>query len=133
MIFSFNTYAGIDSVNEIVDTAVTVETGQMNVSSVVRDTADEQDNVVGRPSRPVNVVGEAPLVSLADPVVLDVDVLMIDEDDDDEEVVETIADPSSYISSLRPAPQYSSGFPGQIKLQSVRVVLTDPALIVFPQ
>jgi hypothetical protein len=74
MIFSFNTYAGIDSVNEIVDTAVTVETGQMNVSSVVRDTADEQDNVVGRPSRPVNVVGEAPLVSLADPVVLDVDV-----------------------------------------------------------
>ena len=40
-------------------------------------------------------------------VVLDVDVLMIDEDDDDEEVVETIADPSSYISSLRPAPQYS--------------------------
>lgn len=43
------------------------------------------------------------------------------------------SDESMYISSLFPAPQYSYGLPGQVKEQSERVVLTDPALGDVPQ
>jgi hypothetical protein len=38
-----------------------------------------------------------------------------------------------YISNREPAPQYSYGFPGQMKLQSVRGAGTDPACRVLPQ
>jgi hypothetical protein len=46
---------------------------------------------------------------------------------------EPVAEVSLYSSKRFPAPQYSSGFPGQMKLQSVSAAGTDPALRLFPQ
>jgi hypothetical protein len=43
------------------------------------------------------------------------------------------SDVSKYISNLFPAPQYSKLFPGQMKLQSERVVVIDPVPTEFPQ
>lgn len=40
---------------------------------------------------------------------------------------------NSYISSLLPAPQYSYGFPGQIKLQSLSGAKVDEAARALPQ
>lgn len=40
---------------------------------------------------------------------------------------------SLYICSLFPAPQYSTLFPGQVKLQSVVAANTEPELREFPQ
>jgi hypothetical protein len=46
---------------------------------------------------------------------------------------EPVAEVSLYSSKRFPAPQYSSEFPGQVKLQSVSAAGTDPALRLFPQ
>ena len=46
---------------------------------------------------------------------------------------EPVAEVSLYSSRRFPAPQYSSGFPGQMKLQSVSAAGTEPALRLFPQ
>jgi hypothetical protein len=44
-----------------------------------------------------------------------------------------VAEVSLYSSKRFPAPQYSYGFPGQMKLQSVSAAGIDPALRTFPQ
>jgi hypothetical protein len=53
--------------------------------------------------------------------------------EDTAEDEEPVAEVSLYSSKRFPAPQYSSGFPGQVKLQSVSAAGTDPALRLFPQ
>lgn len=54
-------------------------------------------------------------------------------DDVDETLVVVTAEESLYISNLFPAPQYCTGLPGQMKLQSPGAARTDPAPRVFPQ
>ena len=49
------------------------------------------------------------------------------------EVWLVVDDMTWYKSSRLPAPQYSYGLPGQIKLQSVRGANTDPVLSALPQ
>lgn len=69
------------------------------------------------------------LVELEDDTVLDVV-----EDTTLAEELDVVKGPVFwYRSSLLPAPQYSSGFPGQRKLQSVVGAGPPPGLIVFPQ
>jgi hypothetical protein len=53
--------------------------------------------------------------------------------EDTAEDEEPVAEVSLYSSKRFPAPQYSSGFPGQVKLQSVSAAGTDPALRLLPQ
>jgi hypothetical protein len=69
------------------------------------------------------------------PVVVDVLVFetVPEVEDAVEDAVEGTAEDSLYSSRRFPAPQYSSGFPGQMKLQSVSAAGTDPALRLFPQ
>ena len=79
---------------------------------------------------------------------LDVEVEVLDdvEDFDDETMLVLLVDgatlllllllaseESMYISRRLPAPQYSYWLPGQVKEQSDKVVLTDPALGDVPQ
>lgn len=74
---------------------------------------------------------------------------MLDQDEDDDvpvrddeldmrlDVEETLvvvtAEESLYISSLFPAPQYWTGLPGQMKLQSPGAASTEPSPRVLPQ
>jgi hypothetical protein len=51
----------------------------------------------------------------------------------DDELELATVEPSLYISSRFPAPQYSYGLPGQIKEQSLKSARIDPSLIVLPQ
>jgi hypothetical protein len=46
---------------------------------------------------------------------------------------EPVTEVSLYSSKRFPAPQYSYGLPGQMKLQSVSAAGTEPALRLFPQ
>jgi len=75
-------------------------------------------------------------------VVLDVEpVIVLTVDDKETELVVLVVDddpvtvdePSWYRFNRLPAPQYSYWFPGQMKLQSVMAVRTDPVLITLPQ
>lgn len=56
---------------------------------------------------------------------------LVDDTTTEDEVVGMA--PCWYISSLFPAPQYSSEFPGHTFLQSVAGAKTLPALITLPQ
>lgn len=51
----------------------------------------------------------------------------------DDELELATVEPSMYISSRFPAPQYSYGLPGQIKEQSPKAARTDPVLMALPQ
>jgi hypothetical protein len=73
------------------------------------------------------VVDELVFEPVAEGVVLDP---LVDDAADDPEAV---AEVSLYSSKRFPAPQYSSGFPGQVKLQSVSAAGTEPGLRLFPQ
>jgi len=75
------------------------------------------------------VVGPVVVDVLVFETVPEVEDAVEDTAEDEEPVAEVIL----YSSKRFPAPQYSSGFPGQMKLQSVSAAGTDPALRLFPQ
>lgn len=105
------------------------EADDVVIGEDVEDTVEDVDESVEDVEERVEDVDDR--VETVDETLVEEAIEVVDDTTIDEDVVGTA--PCWYISSLFPAPQYSSEFPPQSMLQLVVAAMTLPVLIVFPQ